>query len=106
MTSGCIIGVAASLASAQAGGPALGTVKNPLCTVQAEPTLRSQIWTSMRYVAGIFLTFSALGAFMEGGGLSRGVMNSPDMRPQIDGKTKFSDVKGVDEAKVKSPFIK
>lgn len=38
---------------------------------------------------------------MEGGGLSRGVMNSPDMRPQIDGKTKFSDVKGVDEAKVR-----
>lgn len=92
-------GVAASLASSQAG-PALGTLKNPLCTVQAEPTLRSQVWTSMRYLAGIFLMFSALGAFMEGGGLSRGVMNSPDMRPQIDGKTKFSDVKGVDEAKV------
>ena len=91
-------GVAASLAAN--GGPALGTTKNPLCTVQAEPTLRSQIWTSMRYVAGIFVVFSALGAFMEGGGLSRGVMNSPDMRPQIDGKTKFSDVKGVDEAKV------
>lgn len=54
----------------------------------------------MRYIAGIFIVFSALGALMEGGGLSRGVMNSPDMRPQLDGKTKFSDVKGVDEAKV------
>ena len=42
---------------------------------------------------------------MEERGLSRGILNSPDMRPQLDGKTKFADVKGVDEAKVFHLFI-
>lgn len=38
----------------------------------------------------------------ERGGLSRGILNNPDLRPQTDTKTKFADVKGVDEAKVGS----
>jgi len=46
------------------------------------------------------VVISGLGALMEEKGLSRGTLNTPDMRPTIDGKTKFSDVKGVDEAKV------
>jgi hypothetical protein len=33
-------------------------------------------------------------------GLSRSILNNPDLRPQTDTKTKFADVKGVDEAKV------
>ena len=43
---------------------------------------------------------SGLGALVEERGLARGILNNPDMRPQLDTKTKFADVKGVDEAKV------
>ena len=28
------------------------------------------------------------------------LMHNPDMKPQLESKTKFDDVKGVDEAKV------
>lgn len=77
----------------------LGTSKNPLYMMQAEPTVRSQIWRTVRTLAVMFVIISGLGALMEERGLSRGILNSPDMRPQLDGKTKFADVKGVDEAK-------
>ena len=50
----------------------------------------------------MFVVISGLGAFLEEKGLGKGLIQQPDMRPQIDGKTKFKDVKGVDEAKV--PF--
>ena len=78
----------------------LGSAKNPIFTMQAEPTVRSQVWRTVRTLAVMFVIISGLGALMEERGLSRGILNSPDMRPQLDGKTKFSDVKGVDEAKV------
>ena len=48
----------------------------------------------------MFVVISGLGAFLEEKGLGKGLIQQPDMRPQIDGKTKFKDVKGVDEAKV------
>jgi hypothetical protein len=41
----------------------------------------------------------------ERGGLGRGMLNSPDLKPQADTKTKFADVKGVDEAKASRPFL-
>ena len=68
--------------------------------MQAEPTVRAQVWRTVRTLAVMFVIISGLGALMEERGLSRGILNSPDMRPQLDGKTKFDDVKGVDEAKV------
>ena len=68
--------------------------------MQAEPTVRAQVWRTVRTLAVMFVIISGLGALMEERGLSRGILNSPDMRPQLDGKTKFADVKGVDEAKV------
>ena len=83
----------------------LGSAKNPIYTMQAEPTLKSQIWRTVRTLAVMFVVISGLGALMEEKGLSRGILNTPDMRPTIDGKTKFADVKGVDEAKVRGiPF--
>jgi len=35
-------------------------------------------------------------------GLGKGILNNPDMKPQMESKTKFEDVKGVDEAKVRA----
>ena len=68
--------------------------------MQAEPTLKAQLWRTVRTLAIMFVVISGLGAFLEEKGLGKGLMQQPDMRPQIDGKTKFADVKGVDEAKV------
>ena len=48
-----------------------------------------------------FLLISGVGALVEERGLGKGILNNPDMRPQVDtSKTRFDDVKGVDEAKV------
>jgi hypothetical protein len=49
-----------------------------------------------------FVLVAGLGALVEDKGLTRGILNNPDLRPQMESKTKFSDVKGVDEAKVSS----
>eukprot|EP00887_Chlorella_sp_A99_P002593 scaffold6.g2593.t1 len=82
---------AAEPAAAAAGGLALasglGTARNPM-------------WRTTRMLGLAFLFMAGLGAMVEErGGLSRGILNNPDMRPQTDTKTKFADVKGVDEAK-------
>ena len=47
-----------------------------------------------------FVVLSGVGALMEERGLTKGILNNPDMRPQMEMKTRFADVKGVDEAKV------
>ncbi len=78
----------------------LGTARNPIYTMQAEPSVKAQIWRTVRTLAVMFVIISGLGALMEERGLSRGILNSPDMRPQLESKTRFADVKGVDEAKV------
>ena len=50
-----------------------------------------------------FVVLSGVGALMEERGLTKGILNNPDMRPQMEMKTRFADVKGVDEAKVGFP---
>lgn len=68
--------------------------------LQAEPTFRAQLWRTVRTLAVAFLVLSGVGALVEDRGLTKGILNNPDMRPQLETKTKFADVKGVDEAKV------
>ncbi|EIE25196.1 ATP-dependent metallopeptidase Hfl [Coccomyxa subellipsoidea C-169] len=77
----------------------LGSVKNPVYMMQAEPTFRAQLWRTLRTLAVAFLVLSGVGALVEERGLTKGILNNPDMRPQLETKTKFADVKGVDEAK-------
>ena len=55
----------------------------------------------MRTLFVVFVVMSGIGALFEDRGLPRGILNNPDMRPQFESKTKFADVKGVDEAKVR-----
>ena len=85
-------------AAAAAAGP-LGSARNPLFMMQAEPTFWSQLWRSVRVLGLAFLFMAGLGALVEERGLSKGVLNNPDLKPQHDTRTKFADVKGVDEAK-------
>lgn len=96
-------GVTSSYAASAAGvggtsGP-LGSMKNPLYMMQAEPTFWSQMWRSIRVLGLAFLFMAGLGAMAEERGLSKGILNNPDVQPQMDASTKFEDVKGVDEAK-------
>ena len=89
----------------------LGSSKNPIYMMQAEPTFKAQLWRTVRTLAVAFLIISGIGALFDERGLGKGILHNPDMKPQLDSKTKFEDVKGVDEAKVSrtemlvSPFL-
>ena len=72
----------------------------PEVVLQAEPTFRAQLWRTVRTLFVAFVVLSGVGALMEERGLTKGILNNPDMRPQMEMKTRFADVKGVDEAKV------
>ena len=92
----------AGAAGANSGAAAteLGSSKNPIYMMQAEPTFRAQLWRTVRTLAVAFLIISGIGALFDERGLGKGILHNPDMKPQLDSKTKFEDVKGVDEAKV------
>lgn len=90
---------AASQLGAAAVAAQRGTSAAPLYIMQAEPTMRAQLWRTVRTLGIAFLVLSGLGALMEDKGLSRGVLANPDMTPTVESTTKFADVKGVDEAK-------
>ena len=92
----------AGVAGASSGAAAteLGSSKNPIYMMQAEPTFRAQLWRTVRTLAVAFLLISGIGALFDERGLGRGILHNPDMKPQMESKTKFEDVKGVDEAKV------
>jgi len=86
-------------AAARVLGSAAGTEKNPIYMMQAEPSFREQMWRTLRSLGLAFLLISGLGALVEDRGIGRGMLSSPDVQPQLDSKTRFADVKGVDEAK-------
>lgn len=86
-------------ASSGGGEDPLGSMRNPMYMMQAEPTFWSQMWRSIRVLGLAFLFMAGLGAMAEERGLSKGILNNPDVQPQMDANTKFEDVKGVDEAK-------
>lgn len=93
-------GAAASARSASSLASPLGTAANPLVTSAAEPTARAQLWRTLRTLGLAFVLVSGAGALMdERGPLGRGVLHSPDLRPQLGSAARFDDVKGVDEAK-------
>lgn len=91
--------VGSSAMSSGGGEDPLGSMRNPLYMMQAEPTFWSQMWRSIRVLGLAFLFMAGLGAMAEERGLSKGILNNPDVQPQMDANTKFEDVKGVDEAK-------
>ena len=94
---GALPGAAAAAAGTDAAN--LGTATNPIYMMQAEPTFLAQMWRSVRVLGLAFLFMAGLGAMAEERGLSKGIMNNAEVQPQMETGTKFSDVKGVDEAK-------
>eukprot|EP00850_Spirogloea_muscicola_P005590 SM000026S08839 [mRNA] locus=s26:28831:31716:+ [translate_table: standard] len=77
----------------------LGSPTAPIHMVTAEGSFRSQAWRTFRSLAVGFLFLSALGALLEDRGITKGLGLNEEVQPSMESTTKFSDVKGVDEAK-------
>lgn len=77
----------------------VGSARNPIHILQAEPTFKAQLWKTVRALLLTFLVLSGLGALIEDKAMPKGVLNNPDVKPLVHSSTRFEDVKGVDEAK-------
>jgi len=91
-------GVAGSAQALTEGGR--GSASEPLHMTMVEPSLRTQIWRSIRTILTIFVGVSAVGALLEDRGMTRSLgMNKDETKPVMNTSTRFSDVQGVEEAK-------
>ncbi|XP_074584152.1 ATP-dependent zinc metalloprotease FTSH 5, mitochondrial-like isoform X2 [Curcuma longa] len=78
----------------------LGTANAPIHMVTAESSnFKEQLWRTFRTLAVSFLVISGVGALIEDRGISKGLGLHEEVQPSMESSTKFSDVKGVDEAK-------
>ena len=95
--SAIMTGAGASLTSTGA----LGSASTPIYTQQLEPTFRAQMWRTVRTLGVAFVVLSGIGALADDrGGVTRSIMGGGEKpKPTPETKTKFADVKGVDEAK-------
>ena len=91
----------ASSSSSAASAHVLGTASSPIYTQQLEPTFRAQMWRTIRTLGVAFVVLSGIGALADDrGGVTRSIMGGGEKpKPTPETKTKFADVKGVDEAK-------
>ncbi|KAK3134680.1 hypothetical protein QOZ80_5BG0409360 [Eleusine coracana subsp. coracana] len=79
---------------------ALGTSTAPIHMVTSETgQFKEQLWKTFRAIALTFLVISGMGALIEDRGITKGLGLHEEVQPSLDSSTKFSDVKGVDEAK-------
>ncbi|GAA0183200.1 metalloprotease [Lithospermum erythrorhizon] len=78
----------------------LGTASAPIHMVTAEGGhFKEQLWRTVRALGMAFLLISGVGALIEDRGISKGLGLNEEVQPSMESNTKFSDVKGVDEAK-------
>uniref|UniRef100_A0A2P2LWN4 AAA+ ATPase domain-containing protein n=1 Tax=Rhizophora mucronata TaxID=61149 RepID=A0A2P2LWN4_RHIMU len=78
----------------------LGTASAPIHMVATEGGhFKEQLWRTIRTIALAFLLISGVGALIEDRGISKGLGLHEEVQPSMESNTKFSDVKGVDEAK-------
>ncbi|KAH9617569.1 hypothetical protein KSS87_000813 [Heliosperma pusillum] len=78
----------------------LGSSSAPIHMVAAEGGhFKEQLWRTFRSIALAFLVISGVGALIEDRGISKGLGLNEEVQPILETNTKFSDVKGVDEAK-------
>ncbi|KAK7383327.1 hypothetical protein VNO78_29004 [Psophocarpus tetragonolobus] len=78
----------------------IGTASNPIHMVAREGgNLKDQLWRTLRSIAVVFFLISGVGALIEDKGISKGLGINEEVQPSMESSTKFSDVKGVDEAK-------
>lgn len=81
-------------------GGGLGTAAKPIIFAKKERSFFEQLWQTLRVLLVTFIVISALYAMADERGIAgRGMLQNPDLKPQMHSDTKFADVKGVDEAK-------
>ncbi|KAJ0944566.1 putative AAA+ ATPase domain, ATPase, AAA-type, core, peptidase, FtsH, peptidase M41 [Helianthus annuus] len=79
----------------------LGTAATPIHMVATEGgSFKEQLWRTVRALGLGFLLISGVGALIEDRGITKGGLGlHEEVQPTMESNTKFSDVKGVDEAK-------
>ncbi|KAJ0768864.1 putative peptidase M41, AAA+ ATPase domain, ATPase, AAA-type, core, peptidase, FtsH [Helianthus annuus] len=78
----------------------LGTAAAPIHMVATEGgNFKEQLWRTVRALGLGFLLISGVGALIEDRGITKGLGLHEEVQPTMESNTKFSDVKGVDEAK-------
>ncbi|XP_076929778.1 ATP-dependent zinc metalloprotease FTSH 4, mitochondrial-like [Bidens hawaiensis] len=78
----------------------LGTAAAPIHMVATEGGhFKEQLWRTVRALGMGFLLISGVGALIEDRGITKGLGLHDEVQPSMESNTKFSDVKGVDEAK-------
>jgi ATP-dependent metalloprotease len=77
----------AALAAAGDGG-AVGTNRNPLVITHAEPSVTGQFMRLLRSLGLAFVLVTAAGAFLDEKTLGKGLVNSPELKPMTESKTK------------------
>ncbi|CAH1427707.1 unnamed protein product [Lactuca virosa] len=78
----------------------LGTAAAPIHMVANEGgNFKEQLWRTVRALGMGFLLISGIGALIEDRGITKGLGLHDEVQPSMESSTKFSDVKGVDEAK-------
>ncbi|KAG4962623.1 hypothetical protein JHK82_039314 [Glycine max] len=78
----------------------IGTASNPIHMVAREGgNIKDQLWRTFRFIVVSFFMISGVGALIEDKGISKGLGINEEVQPSMESSTKFSDVKGVDEAK-------
>eukprot|EP00658_Telonema_sp_P-2_P051451 TRINITY_DN3951_c0_g1_i4.p1 TRINITY_DN3951_c0_g1~~TRINITY_DN3951_c0_g1_i4.p1 ORF type:complete len:626 (+),score=158.62 TRINITY_DN3951_c0_g1_i4:114-1991(+) len=88
-----------ALAAGSVGGVAGGTNPNePLYVVMANPSFKTQLWKTVRWVAIGFMVITGIGSLLEDRGLGAKNKSNNEVNGQLSGKS-FTDVHGMDEAK-------
>ncbi|KAI3703687.1 hypothetical protein L1987_73881 [Smallanthus sonchifolius] len=78
----------------------LGTAAAPIHMMATEGGhFKEQLWRTVRALGMGFLLISGVGALIEDRGITKGLGLHDEVQPSMESSTKFSDVKGVDEAK-------
>jgi ATP-dependent metalloprotease len=81
-------------------GGMIGTADRPLVMKTADKSLWEHLWSTFRWAFVTLLLIAGVGVLIdEKSGVTKPFLNSPELKPQKIGNTKFEDVKGVDEAK-------
>ncbi|KAL0756841.1 hypothetical protein Bca101_094509 [Brassica carinata] len=87
-------------ATTEDGVGVLGSAAAPIHTISTErSSFKEQLWSTFRTIAVGFLLISGVGALIEDRGIGKGLGLQEEVQPSMDSTTKFTDVKGVDEAK-------
>ncbi|XP_073120433.1 ATP-dependent zinc metalloprotease FTSH 4, mitochondrial-like [Henckelia pumila] len=77
-----------------------GTTSAPIHVVNSEGGyFIKQLWRAIRALGVTFLLISGFGNIIEDSGIRKGLGSKEEVQPSMEFRTKFSDVKGVDEAK-------